>query len=992
MTMGLAMVLALPAHADSPKFPGFVTKFWGGRDGAPGDINAMAQTSDGWLWLGTSSGLYRFDGKAFAAQDLLPDDYTGSRQVIDIAARPDGDLWVVYGSTAVVHRAADGVVSQPDGLPRSGIDGLFFDGGGRTFATVGDAVYVLSNGHWVRCRSPEWQLPAAPLEIVTIDAEGDVIANTESGVYRLAKGTKAFVRVPDMDAASQRYLIGAPDGRLWRTSPTGLELVPGARAAKPAPGTGSSVFAFDGRGGFWSMIGGCQTLCLRRAGLSPAKKSMAGSDVEALPEGADTLQPMTLLADRAGNIWVGAKEGLARFHPVDTRPVNVGYAGYYFSVLPENDGSVLVGTFSNWKRDDVMRFSRDGKRSTLANEDTVSLVPWENGEALQATRYAAIHLVAGDRWVRWSDRPSSVGQAPLLFMLPRANGTVWAGVRNTGLFEISPQGWVRRGKADGLPDEPPVFGAADRSGHTWLAYPGGRMLRVEGDRAAREMLDTGLGTVAVILPGDPLVVAGERGIAWFDGTAFHPVALRMPGGLRGVTGLARTPDGALWAYGRSGLVRIDAHAMRGVLAGQETDVPFRILTEDDGLQGAGQQGGLPSLHVDAGGILWAGGTLGLATVDPARLQGPDKVHPVILSMSSSHGVLPKNGATLPPDDTALEISFSGLSLGDPNHVQLRYRLKGMDEAWHDSESPNTVKYASLAPGEYRFELQARSTEGDWSAVVSSAAITRTPSFVETTLFRCLVALAAGLLLFGAYQWRIRTLRHRHMERTKAKLAERDRIASELHDSILQGMQAISIRLSAWELDANMPEWMRDRVKALSRQMQGIVLEGRARVVALRSVGQGSMSLSDALRLIGEDHEEGSTVAFELTVIGEETELPDAVQVPVLDILREAVHNAFLHAAASTVTVTLDFAPGALRTSVRDDGRGMPADVLEAGRRPGHWGLVIMRERAEAAGAQFDIASGPTGTCLSLGVALPDERAVRNLRRKSGRRTSRVRQA
>ncbi|QDE40897.1 hypothetical protein FIV34_17610 [Luteibacter pinisoli] len=971
-----------PALATPADIPGYVTSEWRTRDGAPGDIRSMAQTKDGWLWLGTSSGLFRFDGQTFAAHDLLPDTFPGSRGVTDMAALPDGGLLVMYGGAVVMHLAADGVTAtRPDGLPADSVDGVMFDGSGRVFAAAEGKLFTLTGDHWTLCHAPSWRLPATPVDGATLDASGALIVNAADGVYRLAPGSNAFERVSGVDPAPEQHLFGTADGRMWRTRKAGFELLPGLTAGNLAIGSGSSIFANDGRGAFWSMQQGCPSLCLRREGLDPAQGSMSAPALYRLPEGRDGLSAMSLLADRAGNLWVGGKDGLVRFHPTDVRPMDMGYEAFYFTLMPMDDGSMLAGAESNWKSDDLVRFTPTGRVVVARGAHTHALARWPNGKVLHVDRSGPLSVVDGNRLVPWSARPDKANDVLTLVALPAGNDRAWVGLADMGLFLVTPQAWTPVGAAEGFPKQSPSVGGNDDAGRTWFGYADGKLRDVkDGHVVEGGTYDTGLGAVTALLPGKPLIAGGEQGVAWFDGKAFHPLRLRTPGILRGVTGLARTADGALWAYGRAGLVRIDGEAFKAVMEGRANDAGYRILTNDDGLAGGAQQSrSFTSLTVDAKGLLWAAGALGLVTVDPATVKPPSPVRPVILSLASGHhGPLPSHGATLPPGDASLEVAFTGLSLDDPKHVQLRYRLRGSDDTWHDADGADTVRFDQLAPGSYQFELQARNSEGEWSPVVSSSTIVRTPAFTETLLFRCLVGLACLAALFILYTLRMRSVRQRHRERINAKLAERDRIASELHDSILQGTQAIAIRLSGWELDTTVPESMRERIKVVSRQMKGIVLEGRARVVALRSVGQGGMSLSDALRLIGDDHEEASETAFELFVVGEETELPDAVQVPVLDILREAIHNAFLHAQAARVMVTIDFSAGTLRATVQDDGCGLPADVLEAGRRPGHWGLVIMRERAIAAGADFAMASSAKGTSLTLTIAIAAASARRTV--------------
>lgn len=981
--MPFIVAAPLPAPAASPDIPGYITTVWREKDGAPGDIRSMAQTKDGWLWLGTSSGLFRFDGTAFALQDLATENFAGARLVSDMAAAPDGSLWVVYGRASAVQLGADGVtVRHPPGLPGDNINGIFLDGRGRAFAVAGDQIFEFDGSRWTPCNSPRWILPGGVINAAAVDGTGAVIANTSDGVYRLPPGSTTFSRMPGIQGSEGSAFFGAPDGRMWRTMGRGFEPVPGVKSSRTHAGSGSDIFASDSRGGFWSMVEGCPALCLRRGGVDPAEESMSRPGVDIFPSDRDGLQPMTLLSDANGDVWLGGKDGLARFHPTDVRPVDLGYQAYYFAVMPMHDGNVLVGAESNWRSDNLVRFTSSGRSIVATNLSTHAMAPWSGDALLHMDRAGLVRKIDGGRLAPWSARPAGMASTFTLFLLADGKGDAFISVRDKGLFLVTGQTWKRLGRADGFPDEAPAVGERDTPDITWLGYNDGKLLALRDNRPVNGGLrETGLGTVSAILPGSPLIVGGERGVAWFDGQAFHPLKMRTGDVLRGVTGLVRTPDGAIWANGRTGLVRVGSGALADAVRGSETDVAFRLLTTDDGLAGGAQQTrGLPSLHLDARGKLWISGVNGLTTVDPSTLNPPAPVRPIILAMTrGDHKPLPANDATLSPKDASLEISFTGLSLTHPRYMQLRYRLRGADTAWRSAEGPGTVRYADLNPGRYQFEMQARASEGDWSPVVRSSTVVRTPAFVETLLFRCLVGLALLAALLAAYTLRVRALRRRHQERTDARLAERDRIARELHDSILQDVQAIAIRLSSWEIDSSIPETMHGRVGAMSRQMRGVVIEGRARVLALRSGVYGNVTLSDAMRLIGDEYEERSDVVFDVIVAGEETALPDHVQTPVLDILREAVRNAFFHARPGTVQVILEFSQGSLQVRVVDDGHGLPEEIRAAGRRPGHWGLVIMRERAAELGGQLDIVSGPGGTTVALTLHVSDEKPVRRWR-------------
>ncbi|QDE39424.1 hypothetical protein FIV34_09530 [Luteibacter pinisoli] len=949
--------------------PGYVTTSWGAREGSPQDVNAMARTSDGWLWLGTPGGLFRFDGHTFYPYDLTPPSYRGSLQVTDLAVDPTGGLWVTYGRATVAHLAADGrTVTLPTGLPggMEGVDGVYVDGDGRALAATGDGLFVLRGNAWVRCEAPEWSLPEAPLDNATLDAQGNLVVLAGTRIYRLARHATHFVQIAEHPDFEDAVLISPRDGKLWAAHPHAVALVPGVTMPmRPGPANDSSVRASDRIGHLWTVSQGCPGLC--RTVSAPATLSDEKTPVS--PPGGDGRQAMSVLGDAAGDVWMGGKQGLVRFHPDDVQLVDGGHV--YFAVSPASDGTVLVASDSHSVPDRVVVVTGTAVQTLADALPTTAITRVSDGSAILGG-HEGLWRVAGGHLDAYSARPAALGESPIQVLLPAGDGKLWMSMRDHGLFLVSGADWRELGSKDGFPAAWPLVGAAGDDGQDWFGFADGSVAAVEhGATRAPVIYRADIGPVTAVTPGQPLLIGGELGVAWFDGKVFRTLPLRQAGLLRGVTGIVRTPDNAVWINARAGLVRIDATEMARLVSGASSEAAFRLLDTANGLPGGAQQvRPLPTLSVDRQGRLWVAATAGLALVDPSHTAPAPAPRPAITSMASGDGVsLLARGGPLEPADRSLAVGLTGLSAAGPGNVQLRYRLHGVDRAWRFAQGATLLKYADLPSGDFQLEVQARGTEGDWSPSVSSGVVHARPLFRETPLFAVLVALAIAVLIAIAYAFRIASVRRRHAEQTEAKLQERDRIARELHDSTLQGMMGVMLRVTAWQRDERAPADMRAGLEKVSSQLMGLVLDGRARVIALRSVASTRIALSEALRMIGEDHADGSDAAFDLSVEGPELPLGDARQMTILDILREAMHNAFLHADAGHVHVALVYSDVELRAVVRDDGRGIPEEIAEQGQRPGHWGLVTMKERAADIGGRVSIDSEPGRTAVTLTVAL-----------------------
>ncbi|QWT22158.1 hypothetical protein KPL74_09135 [Bacillus sp. NP157] len=963
--LGACGILVPATHAEVA-IPGHVSTLWHTRDGAPGDINALAQTEDGWIWLGTSAGLYRFDGRNFFSHDLVSDETQGSRLVTDLSAGRDGGLWVVYGNRTAIHLSGDGrTVTIPRGLPADRIGHVAEAGDGRTFVSAAGQLFVLSGDHWVACPPPQWRPPEGDIQQTVATVSGGTLALTGTGVFWLARYGRVFERLSS-HSRDDEDLVVAVDGGVWRSEGKRHMRIPRERGLPRERARSSDAIEFeDGSGGLWAQGSGCANLCYRPEGLSDGESIMAGDEVIHFPLAPDGLLVMSTMLDSSGSLWVGGKEGLARIRPASATPVVFDGASVYFAVSRLRDGRMLVGTDAHGGTDRLWLMAGPGQAVVTPGVMATTAMAADGDGALLGG-HGTLSALHGDR-LEALPFPAFLGGELVQVVVPdgEGDGAMWVSVRGHGLFRLSHGAWQKNGGLPGLPDGWPLSGATDGRGGMWFGYPDGTVAHVHG-KQVEAALQTGLGTVTAILPGSPLVAGGERGAAWYDGSNFRPLRLRMGALLRGVTGLVRTSAGDLWINARSGLSRIRAAQFAAVTEGRDGDAAFDLFNDATGLPGGAQQTRpLPTLTLDARNMLWVAATSGLVTVAADVASPTQDVRPVILSMSTARRSLESFAGDLDPDETALSVAWTGLSLTDPAHMQFRVRLGGTDQEWRVFDGPGNVQYAGLPPGRYRFEIQARGTDGDWSALVSSGDVVRRPALFETAWFRALVALLFVAGLVGLYALRIRALHRRAAERATARLAERDRIARELHDSMLQGMMGVAMRLEAWRDDARLPEWIRPSLTQGTARLLALLLEGRARVIALRSVGEMQMPLSEALRLIGDDHASSWPARFVLTVSGIERRLDEQVHIAVIDILREAVHNAFVHAEPKSVAVTLDYTNEGLVAIVDDDGLGLPPDVVDQGKRAGHWGLVTMRERASRIGAVLSISSDAIGTSVSL---------------------------
>jgi signal transduction histidine kinase len=480
-----------------------------------------------------------------------------------------------------------------------------------------------------------------------------------------------------------------------------------------------------------------------------------------------------------------------------------------------------------------------------------------------------------------------------------------------------------------------------------------------------------VGNVLSILAQEGEVwIGGELGLARIEGARAVPMHSDAGAPFRGVSGIVRARNGDLWLNGVNGIVRIDADEIEALARDPRHPLHCETFNYLDGLPGtAVQLRPQPSAIETTDGLIWFSMTAGLVSIDPALLVRNSLPPPVtIWSVSSGSERYPNLGGPirLPVNTTDLQVEYSAGSLTVPERVRFRYKLDGLDRHWQEAGARREAQYTNLGPGHYTFRVIAANNDGVWNEAGASVAFTIAPAFYQTWYFYGLCALAFIALLAMFYRMRVRQVAAQVRARLEARLSERERIARELHDTLLQGIQGLIWRFQAATDRIPQGEPARKLMEQSLDRADRLLGESRDRVKDLRPTASESPDLSDALAAEGASLRSGLSLA--VSVQGLARDLHPIAREEILLIGREALGNAFLHANAQTIEVELTYGDAALQLRVRDDGRGIDAGVLDAGGRPGHFGLVGMRERANKLGANLDIWSKPgAGTEVDLRV-------------------------
>ncbi|RZI61174.1 MAG: hypothetical protein EOP37_08405 [Rubrivivax sp.] len=955
----------------------FHHRAWTAADGVPTETWSMAQTTDGLLWMGGPNGLTRFDGVRF--ERFLPTRPHAfpSGTVAKVLAASNGDLWAAFFPRGLVRIRGEQVWRVPasEAVASARIRFIAEDADGAIWAGGVTELFRFEGERWERIGA-SWGLEGRAIDGLVVDGRGTVWLCDNDRLLGLPQGETRFRTVGDCKEATSLQVLR---GEAWlvfagemRKVPA-LSRLPIARDPRLSTRRGSSTVV-DRDGNLWTVF--CPAgLCRRRLPwpLEGDRVPLTGEyERFAAPEGLSGDFGMMILEDAEGSLWVATKTGLDRFRRAPLVAAPMPRATSNFALVADPGGGVTVAAFSPvastvWRLSgnagnagEAERLPAPGAQITAAGRDRQGRL-WLAGPA-------GLWRQDGRRWEE-IPRPPGVGERWIGGLVPYGDG-VMVSFQRGGVQTWDDGRWL----PFSLPGEPAPLEAsvAWAGGDTyWFGLKDGQVLRW-GDGKVRRFGLTQPGNIGDVLHvyagrSRPLI-AGERGVAILWDGRFVPLMAEVPEALAGVSGIAETATGDLWLNGRKGAVHVRRDALRAYLADPSQPLKMEVLDALDGHPGGATAfWPQPSVVEGEDGRLWFAGTTGVASLDPQRLRGTPVAPVVRITGLRAHGVEYTPGApvTLPKNTEMMELRFSAANLAMPERVSFRYRLDGIDTRWREAGVRRETGYNSLGPGSYRFHILAINGDGVVADEEAIQDIVIPAAWYQTVVFQLLCVAAALATIWALHRLRLKQAARRAREKMRTRMAERDRIARELHDTLLQGVQGLILRFEAHSAQLPAEHPVRAAIDADLVMADGVLDESRRRVMSLRGSAPLGASLPRALEDIASQLARDYDGEFRLEIVGQERPLRAEVRDELRLIFGEALLNAFRHARAGRITMTWRFGWWRLRIELRDDGAGMPVDLAATGRH-GHMGLASMRERAQTLGASLRIESAPEkGTTVAL---------------------------
>jgi signal transduction histidine kinase len=522
--------------------------------------------------------------------------------------------------------------------------------------------------------------------------------------------------------------------------------------------------------------------------------------------------------------------------------------------------------------------------------------------------------------------------------------------------------------------------SSDRNGRIWVGSLG-RIILYDHEKltvfAAAEGVKPGQITDLYEDHAGTIWAVGAGGIHKFEGGRFRTLSEHqdLPG--RGVFGITEDDTGAWWLATRAGLLRLAPNELARGFADTGHTLEYRLFDRLDGLPGVIGMTKMKVLTRSADGRIWVGADEGVAYIDPQHLGTNDVPLNVLVETVriDGHELAPSDVTAIPARSSSLEIDYTATTLSFPERVQFRYRLEGADPTWREVGARRRAYYTDLRPGSYHFRVSANNGDGHWIESGATWSFQVLPAWYQTLWFRALAILLIGGLggLLAAMVQRRRHVRAQaEMKRQyEITLAERVRLAEDLHDTLLQGFAGVNLQLIAAEMAIpSQPEVAAATLVRVQRLTEESLREARERVWEMRDAALTSDDLATALEAIARDRTLGLPMEIEATTTGSPRQLPPSVQDASFRIGREAIVNAVRHAEASRIEIHLEFRPDTLYLEVRDNGRGVnPSEAAEA-RKQGHFGLSTVQNRAALMGGRCEVRPRPGGgTIVALELPL-----------------------
>jgi PAS domain S-box-containing protein len=735
---------------------------------------AIQQAPNGFLWLTTPTGVYRFDGQRFESTDDVTNREVHNADIVTVFPSSSGGVWLTTRSRGLLLWKENRVTNYPD--PRcvpAAENGIVEDRDGTLWIAASSGLFRLKNGNCEQIHNNPTFPGGFPLAIL-MDRAGTLWVKWPTGAFYFLKlGEQKFERCSSGEGVGGEYafLKQAPDGSIWLSDAGGLRrvtaypdptkpIVAPERIRKPNSWFGN--FTFAPNGALWSSSG--QAIYrFKTVEQYKVDEPLSTADAEAftVKQGLSSSVAVDLLIDREGTVWIGTTSGLDQLRRNAFATVAMPTTtDHQFAIAAGDEGSVWVGN----REQPLTHISKQGHvqvfamtRQCIAIRRAFDGSIWSSG--LGDTRL----------WRTTGGDPSPVAFPPgdirsATDIAVDRNHEPWITTFTPDSYHRVGTTWTKVTEALGR--KPGIIGAmaGDSEGNVWFAFSN-KLVEWDGSAYHRFSFPDGnlnISVAVVAVRGDHIWLGGAGGVVLFSHGRFQLMRWKDERNPGRVSGLVETAAGELWVNGTSGVIRVSEDELKKSLNDSEYAISADRFDLEDGLPGlAEEKWPEPSLVESSSGVLWFATTKGIAWIDPAKFGGPtNRVPPPVFVNNVVAGGKMYSGTNGPlvfPSKGNLEFNYTALSLAIPERVLFRYKLEGIDTEWQTAGTRRTAFYTNLPPDKYSFHVIACNNDGLWNEVGAHLDFVIAPAWYQTIWFRGLYTLAFFTLLWTGYRTRVHQL-------------------------------------------------------------------------------------------------------------------------------------------------------------------------------------------------------------------------------------------
>jgi ligand-binding sensor domain-containing protein/signal transduction histidine kinase len=1006
---GLLVFAGLSASALDPhsSLAHYGYQSWQTDDGLPQNtVHAVLQTRDGYMWFATEAGLVRFDGAQLLVFDRKNTPQLGSDFIYSLFEDRNGVLWISTSSglTNLVNGVFRAFTTK-DGLPANSVWSVYQDHAGIIWVLTTAGLGKFANGRfqplilpqglsaagtivesqegqlWVNSGNSILRIDPARLSITSIlsggeqvqalasDANGRIWAGFHTGLRIISSdGTQTSFHLPDQLGSDVTSLLRPSDGHVWIGTANGLAEFDGKSthaitAQNGLPGGSITNLFEDREHAIWAATDhGIARIVEGHISMLTSKEGLSGNLVLALYE------------DREGSMWLGTEAGgvsILRDRKFTTYTAQDGLTDDLVrSVYQIRNGDMLIGTNNGGvNRYEDGRFSSLSTSNGLSSNVALALTDDANGDIWIGTP-DGLNRVHNNRTTVFTSADGLADDFVRSLYTDR-KGTLWMGTRH-GLSRYKDGKFISYSAMDGLGSDLVGSVLEDRDGSFWIGTLGGLTHFVNGaftNYTTQQGLSSNIIT-ALYQDADGLLWIGTNGgglNARINGKfVSFSSATNLP---QDIYGILEDGNANLWLGSSKGIFRVSKKQLIAMAEGSAKQVKANVYGTADGMRiSECSSGGHPAAWKANDGTLWFATLRGIAAVNPAHM--PENRVPPLVNIEQllvDDVSLPmRSDVKISPGHTRFAFQYAGLSFIAPQKVRFRYKLDGLDRDWVDAGARRMAYYTNIPSGRHTFHVMACNNDGVWSEQNAAFSFVLRPHFYQTYWFYLLVVISAILFAYEAYRWRVRAVESQF----NAVLAERNRIAREIHDTLAQGFVAVSTQLEVvTRLLSTSTEAAREHLEQARTLTRECLSEARSSIWNLRSQSPAPNDLASALTQAAERITANSDVKARVQVNGTFRPIDARTEAELLRIGQEALTNVVRHAQAQHADITLLFQEKLLRMTIKDDGRGFTGNPEEL-MRNGHFGLTGMRERAQQIGARLTVTSAADkGTEVQVEIAI-----------------------